>query len=268
MNSEIPNSVIGACALVLGEHYYSHSKINNLFMRSGAPGDPPQANCEEKCRQWLKRCSDDPTIDGLEVLGLLLQGFMEAGTTHRPDGQEFYDDGKARIISALARNRLEYQCNGLVVPSGTSTTTKSIEYFLRAGDYSSIEEEFERALDNITKDPHSAITASCSIIEAACKTYIETHDLIMPAKQSVGSLWKVVQSELGLNIDRALNNDQRKIFSGLTSIVDGVGAFRTHIGSAHGRGIAPPKIIVSEARLAVNAAHSLVVFIMDNWSNS
>ncbi|PLM93008.1 hypothetical protein CWN47_19690, partial [Klebsiella variicola] len=41
------------------------------------------------------------------------------------------------------------------------------------------------------------------------------------------------------------------------------GAFRSHIGSAHGRGQNPPQIVVAEARLAVNASHTLVVFIMD-----
>jgi hypothetical protein len=74
-----------------------------------------------------------------------------------------------------------------------------------------------------------------------------------------------VQSHLGLNVDPILRDDQKRILQGLTSIVDGVGAYRTHIGSAHGRGAAPPTIEVSEARLAVNASHTLVTFIMERW---
>ena len=70
---------------------------------------------------------------------------------------------------------------------------------------------------------------------------------------------------MGLNANRILGDDQRKMLHGLSSIVDSVGAFRTHIGSAHGRGLEPPKIAVSEARLAVNSAHTLVVFIMERW---
>lgn len=68
-----------------------------------------------------------------------------------------------------------------------------------------------------------------------------------------------------MTLDRNLGEDQRKMLQGLSSIIDGVGAFRTHIGSAHGRGIAPPKIVVAEARLAVNASHTLVIFIMGCW---
>jgi hypothetical protein len=70
---------------------------------------------------------------------------------------------------------------------------------------------------------------------------------------------------LGLNVDPTLREDQKRILQGLASIVDGVGAYRTHIGSAHGRGMTPPAIEVSEARLAVNASHTLVTFIMERW---
>jgi len=68
-----------------------------------------------------------------------------------------------------------------------------------------------------------------------------------------------------LNINPTLSDDQKRILQGLASVVDGVGAYRTHIGSAHGRGVNPPPIDVSEARLAVNAAHTLVAFLMERW---
>ncbi|WP_363254298.1 hypothetical protein [Polaromonas sp.] len=49
--------------------------------------------------------------------------------------------------------------------------------------------------------------------------------------------------------------------------VDDVGAYRTHIGSVHGRGIKPPQIVASEAklRLAVHASHTVVIFVMERW---
>jgi hypothetical protein len=87
----------------------------------------------------------------------------------------------------------------------------------------------------------------------------------MPAHQTIGPLWKMVQHHLGLNVDRTLQNDQKRILQGLASIVDGVGAYRTHIGSAHGRGIQPPRIDASEARLAVHASHTVVIFVMERW---
>jgi hypothetical protein len=76
LESNIPNSVIGAVATVIAAHHYSHSTLNSLFMESGAPGDVPEGNCETKCSKWLKRCNDDPSINALEVLGAVLQGYM------------------------------------------------------------------------------------------------------------------------------------------------------------------------------------------------
>jgi hypothetical protein len=87
----------------------------------------------------------------------------------------------------------------------------------------------------------------------------------MPSSQTIVPLWRVVQSHLGLNLDRTLEDDQKRVLQGLASIVDGIGALRTHIGSAHGRGLQPPAIDVPEARLAVNAAHTLVTFLIERW---
>lgn len=265
MASNIPNSVIGAVSSVIAAHYSSHSTLNTLFMESGAPGNVPDGNCETKCSNWLKRCNDDPSVNALEVLGAVLQKYMDKEPYPFDYGNDVLIRGQDRIKSALSKNQLEYRTNGYIVLAGSSPTSKTLEDYLKSGDFASIEREFERALDHINTDPHAAITAASSIIEAACKTYIETFGLTMPSKQNIVPLWKSVQQHLGLNIDRNLEEDQRKILQGLSSIVDGVGAFRTHIGSAHGRGISPPKIVIAEARLAVNSAHTLVVFIMEYW---
>jgi hypothetical protein len=63
------------------------------------------------------------------------------------------------------------------------------------------------------------------------------------------------------------DNDLRKILTGLNSIVDGIGALRTHAGSAHGRGVMKYKIQPRHARLAVHAAHTLTVFLLESWDN-
>ena len=77
MTNKIPNSVIGAVSSILAEYYFSHSTLNALFMESGAPGEVPEGNCETKCSSWLRRCNDDVTIDPMQVLGQLIQKFMD-----------------------------------------------------------------------------------------------------------------------------------------------------------------------------------------------
>lgn len=272
--AQIPLSLIGAVASVLAAHYYSHSKLTTLFMENGAPGDEPGGNCETKCTAWLKRCNDDPQVDALAVLGRIIQPFMDQPVPAPTAAIPWEDSnlaespiqaGKQRILEALKRNHLTYVENGFITQIGASLATRSLAQHIQTGDLKSINDEFQRALQQIDSDPHAAITAASAIIEAACKTYIESFHLDMPSKQTVVPLWRCVQNDLGLNIDPTLQDDQKKILQGLSSIVDGIGAYRTHIGSAHGRGIAPPLIDVAEARLAVNASHTLVMFMMERW---
>jgi len=264
VSNNIPNSVIGAVSSVIAAHYYSHSKLNGLFMESGAPGDIPEGNCEKKCSNWLKRCNDDSSVDAFSVLGEVVQEYME--TEPSPfESNERISEGQKRINKSLAKNQLSYQVNGQIVLAGSNPTTKTLADYLKSGDFVSVEDEFKRALVHINTDPHASITAACSIIEALCKTYIETFELTMPSKQSVTPLWKEVKQHLSLNLDRDIEEDQYRILQGLSSVVDGVGALRTHSGSAHGRGKHPPKIKVSEARLAVNSSHTLVTYIMERW---
>lgn len=262
MHTKIPSSVIGAVSSVLGAHYYSHSTLNNLFMESGAPGGVPDGNCEAKCNRWLQRCNEDASIDALTVLGQVIHNFMDLEPASWDDK---IGPGQERIKASLAKNQLAYHMNGLVTLAGTSPAARSLNDLFKTGNFSSIEAEFERANSQVERDPHAAITAACAIIEALSKTYIETHALELPTKQTIGPLWKVVQQHLALNIDSTLEDDQKRILGGLASIVDGVGAYRTHIGSAHGRGLHPPRIAASEARLAVNASHTVVVFTMERW---
>ncbi|MBY5585627.1 abortive infection family protein [Rhizobium leguminosarum] len=262
MVREIPNSVIGTVSSVLGKFYFNHTKLNSLFMASGAPGDPPSGNCETKCVDWLKRCNSDPAVDAQSVLGLIIQPLMDSDPeTYRPEIEE----GQRRIRDSLARNHLAYRLNGHIVAAGSSPAADTLTDLLKRGDFASIETEFKRAFSHVDTDPHSAVTAACAIIEALCKTYLETHELDLPAKQTVVPLWKAVQIHLGLHPDATVGEDQRKILQGLASIVDGIGAYRTHTGSAHGRGLLPATIDAFEARLAVNASHALVIFAMERW---
>lgn len=270
MNDIIPNSVIGSVSSVIAADYYSHSKLNALFMESGAPGDVPEGNCEKKCTNWLMRCNQDPDIDAMQILGLVIQNFMDrespSSLLANAQVEATLQEGRDRITSSLARNNLTYKPNGYVIKSGSTVASKTLEDYLKNGDFASIEVEFDRALKNINTDPHASITASSSIIEAVLKHYIERHSLTMPPKMNIGPLWQTVRQDLTLNANTQLSDDQKKILTGITSIIDGVGAFRSHIGSAHGRGVTPPQISEYEARLAVNVSHSVVTFIMDHLS--
>ncbi|MCH8039373.1 MAG: abortive infection family protein [Nitrospinae bacterium] len=263
---DIPNSVIGTVADILGGYYFSHSRLNTLFMANGAPGDPPEGNCVNKCVAWLRRCNDTPEVNPIEVLGGVLQEFMDRdfglfNTTALPGNQE-------KIKTVLGRNGLAYQMNGQILEAGISPSSRTLADILRARDFSAVDAEFERALGAVENDPGAGITAASSLIEALCKTYIHDKGLLLPPKQHIQDLWRIVRDDLGLNPSQVSDLDQKKILAGLASIVDGVGSLRTHVGSAHGRSPGTPQAEKSQARLAINAAHSWAVYVLEVWGPS
>lgn len=181
------NAVASVVGTVLGGYYYHHTTIESLFAEAGAPGEPPDGNCVQNRVQWLKRASNASELDGLGVLGRVLEEFMD-------------------------------------------------EDMLRARDLGGMNKEFERALDSVGSDPAAAVTAACVILEALCKVYLEDEGLSLPSDQSIQPLWRAVQPHLGLDPKSIEENDLKQILSGLSSITHGLGSFRTHVGSAHGRG--------------------------------
>jgi hypothetical protein len=58
----IPPSIIGTVSPILADAY-THAQLNALFMAARFPGDAPEGNKIEKCRNWLRRANsecDDP----------------------------------------------------------------------------------------------------------------------------------------------------------------------------------------------------------------
>jgi len=118
-------------------------------------------------------------------------------------------------------------------------------------------------LSSVESDPPGALTAACALLESLFKIHIEDHSLAMPERQTIKELWRPVRDHLGLDRRSVADDDIKRVLSGLASIVDGIGSLRTHASSAHGRGRNQRRVESREARLTINAAYTLVVFIIE-----
>jgi hypothetical protein len=265
--ARIPNSVAVVVGEALGAFYYNHGKLENLFHENGAPGEPPLGNCEDKCINWLKRASADPEVDALAILGGVLAKFMETNRAPYHYGEERLENDRRRIRTALAKHGLSYHDGGQVIGTGTAAPTRSLEATLRARDLQALQVEFDRALSSVERDPGAAVTAASASIESLGRVYIEDEGLPLPSDQSIKPLWKAVQGHLGLDPSRMEDDDLKRVLSGLISIVDGLGAFRTHVGSAHGRGRTSYRPLPRHARLAIHSAHTVAVFVLETWDH-
>jgi len=260
--------VIAVVAEVLGGHYYNHSKLNTLFMEAGAPGEPPEGNCVQKCLAWFKRVNESPDVDPLKVLGGVLFQFMETGS----GGSAYYygqtlSAQQERIRSVLGRCGLAYHEDGVVLSGGAAPPIASLREVLRRKDLPTLEIEFKRALDTLERDPPAAVTAACSMLESLFKVILEEEGLPLPQKETIKPLWATVQGRLGLSPASVSDEDVRRVLSGLTSIIDGIGSLRTHAGSAHGHGKQTYEVLPRHARLVVHAAHTLCLFVLETWES-
>lgn len=137
-------------------------------------------------------------------------------------------------------------------------------------DFDTVQTEIARALTSLDSDPEDAVTAACSLIEAVCRSILIELTLPLPPKKDIDGLIRAVQEPLGLSPGRSdipmeIQGDIRQTLSGLTSVAKGIGALRTHGGDAHGREKGFRRIDARIARLALNAASTLALFLIETW---
>lgn len=270
MEKDIPTPVIGFLSEELPV-YVTHNSLDNLFQLADAPGDPPEGTKSVKIRQWLTRInreSDYPLV----ILGRLLQRYLDL-----PDEEaevSFFDNTnnlaaerkfKFDIEALLKRYNLTYYTGG-IISNGAASPSKTLSEIIKSRDIPSIDAEFDRAISKITSEPREAVSAACNILESVFKVYIsDTDGVDMPQKQDLFNVWKVVRSNLGFEPGLIQDADLKKILSGVFSVVDGVGSLRTHASSAHGEGRKTYNLKPRHARLAINSAHTIALFVLETW---
>lgn len=269
ITARIPNPVASTIGSVIGSYYYRHKVIEDLFDRAGAPGEPPEGNCVDKSTAWLKRCSSDLSVDALAILGRVLEEFMEVDHLLSFSSHDQLNHERARVREVLNRYGMRYEMGGriiVVVPKSGLPAT-SIETMLRNREFASLDHEFQRGLASLDSDPEAALTSACALVESLLRVYIEEEGLDLPKEQSLKPLWKIVSAHLGFDPSQLVDDDLKRILTGLFSIMDGLGALRTHAGSAHGRGQYRYNVKARHARLALNTAHTLTVFVLEVWDS-
>lgn len=268
MSPPIPAAVIAVCAEIMARRE-THATLDSLFMYAGAPGEPPEGSKHAKAMEWMRQVNQTDSVEPLRVLGRLIEAYMEeepkrsfwetspaTGGNERPDLE--------RLRAVLARSDLQYVKGGAIA-GALGTASKTLEDFIKDFNAPALEHEFTRALANVEKSPREAVSAASNILESVCKVYIAERGLELPSKQDLKPVWTVVRKDLGFDPGVVEDQDLQTILTGLLAIVDGIGALRTHASSAHGAGKTPYKLEPRHARLAIHAAHTVTLFILESW---
>jgi len=132
-NIRLPVAVCAAVAEVLNRGA-SHDSLNALFEAAGAPGPPPNLAHHSKWKTWLLKAGNDPEVNSLEVLGNLIEEFMDLPPlpTNGSIGDvlgidtsnpiEEYNLRKDRLIKTLEEHGFRYFRGGRVMQIGQPET--------------------------------------------------------------------------------------------------------------------------------------------------
>jgi len=136
--------------------------------------------------------------------------------------------------------------------------------------FDTVSRDLQRALDNTQADPESSVTSACSTVESVCRSILVELGEELPKKKDIKGLFNAVKKPLSLSPDRTdidpeIADDVRKILSGLATVVEGIGALRTHGSTAHGRERGYPRIDYRIASLSINAASTVALFLIETW---
>jgi hypothetical protein len=263
MTRKIPVPVIAVVSEVMA-NLYTHNQIDRFMDAAGIElPAPPTGNKQIKVRAWLKY-ANETLSDPMGALGTAIVELMEV---YPADWwpKEMATPYMTRVKDALRQYGFAYRIGGQIISSGTTAVGENLQEIIHNRSLSGLETEFKRIYENLDADPPSAVTASCALLEALFKTYIEESGLAMPSDETIKPLWKVVRKDLKLDPAIVGDDDLKTILTGLAAIVEGTGSLRTHKGSAHGRGKTTYKIKPRHARLAAHAAFTLASFILEVW---
>ncbi|MFK8253267.1 abortive infection family protein [Ancylobacter terrae] len=138
-------------------------------------------------------------------------------------------------------------------------------------DFDTVSHDLERALSSAESDPEDAVTSACSVLESVCRSILVELELPLPEQKDIQGLYRAVREPLGLSPGKSgvpdnIANDVRSILGGLNSVIQGIGALRTHGGDAHGREKGHKRVIDSRiARLAIHSASAAALFLIETW---
>lgn len=137
-------------------------------------------------------------------------------------------------------------------------------------NFDTVQRDIDRALEAAERDPESAVTSASSTLESVCRSILVELGRPLPAKRDIRTLFRDVAQCLGLGADRtdlnaAIAEDVKTILGGLANVAQGIGALRTKFGDAHGRERGYPRIDGRIADLAINAASTVSLFLIETW---
>ena len=130
-------------------------------------------------------------------------------------------------------------------------------------NWDSVNDTWNKALLRLASDPAGAITAARTLLEGVCKHILKERGVSYKDDGNLKRLYGSTVEALGLSPDKPTQSIFLDVLDGCVGITLGVGMMRNLYSDAHGRGLGEAKAAPRHARLAVNAAGTVTMFLIE-----
>ncbi|WP_186058812.1 abortive infection family protein [Burkholderia gladioli] len=134
---------------------------------------------------------------------------------------------------------------------------------LEAASDDTIAQLWRDAADAVHYDSADALTRCSRFLEAVCAKILRERGVALPKDKSLSPLVKACLETLTWPAEKEAEGDVRQLLGGIQSITNGIGALRTHFGTAHGATSHLPPLDRGYAVFVKQATVAAATFLLD-----
>lgn len=238
--------------------------IHDAFRNQGIEPDPDKAILEPgERRQLVEEYYAGLDLTNMADVQKLLRVIEREIARSQPERNQVAQSPIGSTIIALEQDG--YRLEGYKIFLATSTPLVSLQGHLQAINSQSIMDDWDRMLVAAEVDPEDAITSARALVESTCKSILDELQIPYEEKWDLGRLYKETAQALQLSPGGYKEQVFKQILSGMFSVTTGLAEVRNVFGDAHGKGKRPVRAAPRHARLAVNAAGTLAIFLLETF---
>jgi hypothetical protein len=176
-------------------------------------------------------------------------------------------DEAAKLCKWLGKDGFVYQ-NGAIFPMTGMPALAQIKTIAVQFDAEYMARQVKRIEESVNSDPPLAIGSAKELLETCCRTILADRDVTFADNPDLPKLVRTTMKELELLPEDIPDHAKgaeviKRLLSNLSTIAQGLTELRNLYGSGHGKEGKWKGLTARHAKLAVGAATTLAVFLLE-----
>lgn len=130
-------------------------------------------------------------------------------------------------------------------------------------NWSYVNQTWSKASERIRTDPSGAVTSARSLVESVCMHILDGRGIPFEKDGDLQKLYLATSRALILSPEQQAEGVFRQVLGGCATVANGLAGMRNRFSDAHGQGQGEAEAEVRHARLAVNAAGTIALFLIE-----